>query len=101
MTNKIMPSLLAMSFLCPVSTQQISFSGTILNGGTGILPSYDYVIVGGGVSGLVVANRLTEDPKSMVTSFDTDLMPVKLTVQVATVLVIEAGKMYYSQTFLA
>jgi ribulose 1,5-bisphosphate synthetase/thiazole synthase len=25
---------------------------------------YDYVIVGGGVSGLVVANRLTEDKKS-------------------------------------
>ena len=28
-------------------------------------PVYDYVIIGGGTSGLVVANRLTEDPKSM------------------------------------
>lgn len=26
---------------------------------------YDYVIVGGGVTGLVVANRLTENEKSM------------------------------------
>lgn len=27
---------------------------------------YDYVIVGGGTTGLVVANRLTEDSKSML-----------------------------------
>lgn len=29
---------------------------------TDLHDSYDYVIVGGGLSGLVVANRLTEDP---------------------------------------
>jgi hypothetical protein len=29
--------------------------------------TYDYVIVGGGVTGLVVANRLTEDKKSKTT----------------------------------
>lgn len=30
--------------------------------------TYDYVIVGGGTTGLVVANRLTEDPKSALFS---------------------------------
>ena len=28
--------------------------------------SYDYVIIGGGTSGLTVADRLTENPKSML-----------------------------------
>jgi cation diffusion facilitator CzcD-associated flavoprotein CzcO len=26
--------------------------------------TYDYVVVGGGITGLIVANRLTEDKKS-------------------------------------
>lgn len=35
---------------------------------------YDYVIIGGGTSGLTVANRLTENPKSTTTSSAPDAL---------------------------
>jgi len=35
-----------------------------------LLPSYDYIIVGARVAGVVVANRLTENPNGMCLSSD-------------------------------
>jgi len=37
-------------------------SGHIISRADELLSEYDYVIVGGGASGLTVANRLTEEP---------------------------------------
>ncbi len=38
-----------------------AFPGRIFDRASDILQIYDYVVVGGGLSGLVVANRLSED----------------------------------------
>lgn len=37
----------------------------VIDNSTQLRRTYDYVIIGGGTSGVVVANRLTEDPTSM------------------------------------
>jgi hypothetical protein len=65
------------------------------NIGSLLLPSYGYIVVGGGTSGLVVANRLTEDPNGMNLSTSNTLLlalanPV---LYLVTVLVLEAGEL--------
>ncbi|TGO59033.1 hypothetical protein BOTNAR_0170g00090 [Botryotinia narcissicola] len=57
------------------------FSGKVLERSADLLPIYDYVIVGGGTSGLVVANRLSRNANT-------------------TVLVIEAGNFHKNEDFI-
>ncbi|TGO71597.1 hypothetical protein BELL_0553g00010 [Botrytis elliptica] len=57
------------------------FSGKVLERSADLLPIYDYVIVGGGTSGLVVANRLSKNANT-------------------TVLVIEAGNFHKNEDFI-
>jgi hypothetical protein len=51
------------SWLCLLCSHS-SVSARVLQHPAAAKESYDYIIAGGGLTGLVVANRLTEDSKS-------------------------------------
>src|SRR5437762_9154019 len=49
----------------------LSLHAQIVNRGALLNASYDFIIIGGGTSGLTVANRLTENPNSKAHSMST------------------------------
>jgi hypothetical protein len=51
---------ITLAFLVLVNGR-VLFPGRVLTCTEDIAPSYDYLVVGGGTSGLVVASRLSED----------------------------------------
>ena len=72
-----------LSFVCSLHISRRDLNSLLLD-------CYDYIIVGGGISGLVVANRLTENPDGKYCFI---LFGIQLIFQV-TVLVLESGDLY-------
>lgn len=58
----LLPLLLASVAVC--SPIQLTSRAVIVDDISTLSAQYDYVIIGGGTSGLTVADRLTENPKS-------------------------------------
>jgi len=66
LTSKLVAAIQLLSFapLCVSFPTNVKNTATIKRSASELAESYDYVVIGGGQSGLVVANRLTEDPSS-------------------------------------
>jgi hypothetical protein len=54
-------ALFALTALMTVTGGCEKFPGKVIARSSDLLKNYDYIVVGGGTSGLVVANRLSEN----------------------------------------
>lgn len=71
--SSIMLSLAEVSLVVALSASTALahpfFNGRVVSRADGLLEEYDYVVVGGGASGLTVANRLSEEPGMLLRAF--------------------------------
>ncbi len=64
------PALLLLAQVALSSASRLANRATIVDNAAGLNTQYDYVIVGGGTSGLTVAYRLTEDTSGEVSTIE-------------------------------
>lgn len=62
-TSALLLFLLQTAF---IATQPLASRATIVDSPLSLKDQYDYIVIGGGTSGLTVANRLTEDTSGTV-----------------------------------
>jgi hypothetical protein len=94
----LLPLVLASEACC--SPLHVRKHAVIVDHVSDLKAGYDYVVIGGGTSGLTVADRLTEDPESTSPSISCRFCACAhcFPLHKASVLVVEYGPLYHHHT---